>query len=143
MTTTMLVVGLGNPDRGDDGAGLVAVRAVEAGRRVERSDCADLIDLIDGEDEVVIVDAMRSGRPPGSIVRFEASESSLPDRSFVSSHSFGLADTIALANVLNRLPAKLTVFGIEASDASLGSGLSPEVRTAAEAVAAEIDGMSA
>ena len=137
---TKLVVGLGNPYRGDDAAGLVAVRQVRTGRRIERTDCVDLLDLIGDEDEVVIIDAMRSGRPVGSVVCFEASEEALPNRSFVSSHAFGLAETLELARALNRLPASLTVFGIEVSEPSIGESVSGEVEAAAQAVASAIDG---
>ena len=134
-----LVIGLGNAYRGDDAAGLLAVRGVRNGRRLERGDCTDLIDLLKGEERVVIVDAMRSGREAGFVHRFDAHDDELPLRTFVSSHSMGVAETIELARALDRLPETLSVFGIEVGEIGTGEEVSAEVHAAAGQVAKEIE----
>lgn len=135
---TKLVIGIGNTDRGDDAAGVLAVRQLESMNVVERRDCSDLIDLWADSEDVTVVDAMRSGRPPGTVLSFDAVRESLPARSFPSTHSFGVAETVELARVLGRLPRRLRVFGIEASNFGHGSQPSPEVVAAAAAVAKRI-----
>ncbi|MGA8248276.1 MAG: hypothetical protein WB797_15335, partial [Nocardioides sp.] len=62
---TGLVVGLGQPDRGDDAVGpevarAVATRGLPGVRVLEREDPADLLDTWRGHDLVVLVDAVRS-----------------------------------------------------------------------------------
>jgi hydrogenase maturation protease len=46
-----------------------------------------------------------------------------------STHAFGLADAIELARVLNRLPRKLAIYGIEA--AQFDAGTQPSIQVLA------------
>lgn len=133
-----LVVGVGSVDRGDDAAGVLVVRRLEGMRTVETRDCSGLIDLWDGEDDVTVVDAMRSGGRTGTINRFDALQTQLPARHFPSTHSFGLAETVELARTLGRLPGRLLIYGIEASRYDVGAEPSPEVLDAVGIVAAEL-----
>lgn len=135
---TKLVIGIGNPDRGDDAAGILAVRRLRSMKVIERADCSDLIDLWDGAEDVIVIDAMRSGRTPGTVMRFDAIAESLPTRTFPSTHNFGIAETVELARVLGRLPERMRIYGIEAGDFTHGTGPSPEVVAAAASVADEI-----
>jgi hydrogenase maturation protease len=134
-----LIIGIGNPDRGDDAAGILAARHVHGGRVIEWADCSTLLELWEDADEVIVIDAMRSGRPPGTTQRFDAWSERLPAGGFVSTHAMGVAETVEMARVLDRLPRRLLVYGIEASDVTPGAAPSPEVYAAAVAVAAEID----
>lgn len=140
MTTDRLVVGVGNTDRGDDAAGILVARALECTRSKELVDCVALLELWDGESEVVVVDAMRSGKAPGTVFRFDVTASELPVRTSSSTHSFGLAETIELGRALGRLPARLIVLGIEAEELGPGNRLSAAVEQAIAEVAAAIDG---
>jgi hydrogenase maturation protease len=87
---TARIVGVGRPHRGDDAAGLLAARLV---RGTEVLDGASLLDAFEGADAVVVLDAMRSGRPPGTVERFDASSAPLPAASLrpASTHAFGVA----------------------------------------------------
>jgi hydrogenase maturation protease len=131
------VIGLGNSWRGDDAAGLIAARRLEAmiGPDVEvvelEGDPTSLIDVWDGADHVVIVDAVRSGAEPGTVHRLDAHAASIPpevDRH--STHAMGLAATIELGRALDRLPRRLIVFGIEGRRFDAGIGLTPVVEGA-------------
>lgn len=140
MTADRLVIGIGNTDRGDDAAGILVARALERTRSRELVDCVALLELWDGESDVVVVDAMRSGKVPGTVSRFDATASELPVRTSSSTHSFGLAETIELGRALGRLPPRLTVLGIEADDVGIGDRLSEAVEQAVSEVAAAFDG---
>lgn len=126
-----LVIGVGNRDRGDDGAGPIAVdRLVARGiPAVEHShDGAAIIDVWEGCDRVILMDAMRSGAQPGTIRRFDASVERLPKGAFgVSSHLFGPVEAVETARALGRLPSSLIVFGIEGGSYRFGDPLSPAV----------------
>ncbi|MGF1640437.1 MAG: hydrogenase maturation protease [Rhodospirillales bacterium] len=138
----ILVIGVGNPDRGDDGAGprvaaLLGTRGVDA--IAHRGDGLALIGLWTGRSRVVIVDAVAAGGPPGRVRRFDATERPLPRQAFaVSSHAIGLAEAVETARALQRLPGRLLVYGIEAGSFAPGAGLSAPVERACERLARRI-----
>jgi hydrogenase maturation protease len=131
-----LVVGIGNAARGDDAAGLLAARAL-GGIELE-GDPSALIDLLDGADEAVVIDAVRSGAPPGTVRRIDVGDQPLPAdvRSSASTHLVGLADAIELARALGRLPPRVTVYGIEGERFDTGAPLSDSVAGAIDEVVA-------
>jgi hydrogenase maturation protease len=140
---SVLVIGVGNELRGDDAAGLAAARRLHACRGVRTvehtSDGLSLMEHWRRSDHVVVVDALSSGHAPGTIFRFEATEGPVPgDAGWLSSHAPGVAEGIETARILGRLPASLTVFGIEAARVDPGAPLSPAVADAVEEVARAI-----
>ena len=141
-----MVVGIGNRYRGDDAAGLAVTERLREGglpagvRIVEREgEPTELIADWDAAGEVIVVDAVRSGAPVGTVHRVDALAGQLPATlSHTSSHAFGIAETIELARALGRLPRSLEVYGIEGRDFGAGAGLAPEVERAVERVASEL-----
>lgn len=134
------MIGLGAADRGDDAAGLEVARRVKRAPSVERNaGSLGVLDLWEDADEVIVVDAMRSGEAPGTVRRFDGHLDEMPTGTFVTTHALGPAEAVELARVLGRLPSKLTVYGIESARTDLGAELSPEVAVAVRRVAAEID----
>lgn len=139
------VIGFGNDLRGDDGAGLRVVRRLagrvpESVRLVEAvPDAVALLDLWKGADEVVVIDAMRSGAPAGTVATVDIDrdreDGSLVGEPMTSSHAMGLAEAVALARALDRLPPRLRVHGIEAGSFAHGAPLSAAVAQAADALA--------
>ncbi len=131
----MLVIGVGNDLRGDDGAGLELARRL-AGRQsasavavaAHRGEAVSMIELWRGAPAVIIVDAMRSGAPPGTILRLDASSAPIawPRRSS-SSHAIGPAEAIELSRALGTLPARVIVYGIEGAEFEAGAALSGPV----------------
>jgi hydrogenase maturation protease len=134
-----LLVGLGSPDRGDDAVGPAVARAVAAlGLRgvevVEHEDPTNLVDLWSEHDLVVVVDAVRSGAPAGSLVVLEtgAGDTPLTEPGWAATgrggtHALGLATVVELARALGRLPRRLVVVGVEALAFDYGRPLSPPV----------------
>jgi hydrogenase maturation protease len=141
------VIGLGSALRGDDGAGLEVARRLAGDARFEarvhEGEGVDLLGVWAGTESVVLVDTIRSGGIPGTIVRFDAAAQPLPSthRQAVG-HALGVAESIELGRVLGRLPRRLVVIGIEGQNFALGSGLSPAVHrsidSALDAVRAEL-----
>jgi hydrogenase maturation protease len=136
-----VVIGCGNEHRRDDACGLEVARALEPlvrGRaRVVECDqgATGLLDLWDGEELVVVVDAVRSGRPAGTVHRMEVGEeplaASLPA---TSTHGLSLGEAIDLGRSLGRLPGRLVIYGIEAGDVGMGVGLTAAVASAVPSV---------
>jgi len=132
---TRLLIGLGNPDRGDDGVGIAVVRrvtqlAADGVAVVESDDPASLIDAWSEGDRVVVVDAMRSDRPAGSVLTLDVTETPLPSDGWAKggTHALGLSAAVELSRALGRLPQRLVVVGVEADGLIAGSELSAPVR---------------
>ena len=138
-----LVIGVGNPDRGDDGAGRAVAR-----RLIGRDACAfevregsgeatALMNAWTGFDDVVLVDACRGAGPPGSFHRIGPDDAErVGTLQHASTHSLGVAAAIGLARALGALPSRLVIYAIEAGHSREGEGLSPEVDHAVHEVVA-------
>ncbi len=138
----MLIAGCGNVDRCDDGAGvLVARRLREFGidAREHGGEGLSLLESFTGCDRVVLVDATVSGQAPGTITLWDQDSGPLPAVQLrTSSHAFGVAEAVELARALGRLPASVTLYGIEAGRFDIGGSPSPEVLEAVDEVARRI-----
>ena len=140
MSSDVFVIGVGNRDRGDDGIGPIVADVVDARdpqvlTYVAEGDLSGLAMLWQSDQDVVIVDATASGRPPGSIVEIDAlAEPLTVDTGLVSSHGVGLAEAIELARLLDRLPRRLTIIGVEATTFEQFDDLTPAVLAAVPAV---------
>ncbi|MGC1453323.1 MAG: hydrogenase maturation protease [Candidatus Sulfotelmatobacter sp.] len=137
----MLIIGCGNRDRGDDGAGLmVAQRLRELGVKSEirTGEALALIEAWKGADDVVVVDAVVTGSAAGKVWLWDSGQVTTQLRLSVSTHGFGVAEAIKLARILDVLPKRLRVFGIEGQRFDFGSEISPEVMCAVEEVAQQI-----
>jgi hydrogenase maturation protease len=134
MAPRVLVLGVGNPDRGDDAAGLEVARRLrdtvpgDVQVREMGLDGMAMLDAWEGPSTVVIVDAMSSGAMPGTVERFDATDDPMPSRRFgTSTHAFSVAEAVELGRALGRLPEKVVVIGIEGKCFDPGARLSPEV----------------
>ena len=141
----VLIIGVGNAYRGDDGAGNAVARQLtpqvppEAIVLEQGGEGTALAEAWKGAQFVIVVDAMQSGAPAGTIRRFDAAAKNIPAEFFRhSNHTFGVGGAIELARTLNELPATLIVYGIEGQDFGVGEGLSDPVEKGVAAVAARI-----
>jgi len=141
----VLIIGVGNTYRADDGVGIAIARQLS--RQIlpevkvieEGGEGTALVEAWKGYDFVIVVDAIQSGAPPGSIRRFDVSDEKIPSEFFRhSTHAFGVSGAIELARTLNELPSRLIVYGIEGHSFSPGLELSPIVAKVVPSVAAQI-----
>jgi hydrogenase maturation protease len=141
----VLIAGIGNPDRGDDGFGPAVVRRLRARfpsgvSILERN--GDILGLVEdwrGFSHVIVIDAIASIGEPGRIHRFELADRPLPI-AFVprSTHAFGVAETVELARSLRRLPGYLVAYLVEGERFETGAPLSQAVAEAVDEVAERI-----
>jgi hydrogenase maturation protease len=142
----VVVIGVGNEFRRDDGAGPAVVarlRDLDLGVRLVVTDGepARLVEAWTGAALAVVVDAVRVQSPatgpprPGRVHRFVVDRPGAGTGGPASSHGLGLDDAVGLAVALDRMPGRLIVHAIEAADLSQGPGLSPPVAAAVAAVA--------
>jgi hydrogenase maturation protease len=152
----MLIIGIGNPDRGDDAVGVIVAQRLRQRLPADvpimqtTGDPGFLMEAWKTAETVILIDAAHSrreagltsgttGAPPGTIHRFDAHESPLPANFFrYSTHALGIPEAIELARALSlsrperdEFPPQLIVYGIEAKDFTTGAGLSAPVEQAA------------
>jgi hydrogenase maturation protease len=139
-----IVVGVGNPHRGDDAAGRAVARALRdtlpADVEIVEHDgeAAALIDCLERVDEAYLIDACSSGAPAGTRRRLDVAHARLPPERFASTHGVGLAQAIELARALDVLPRRCIVYAIEGATFDVGAPLSAAVAAAVAATANDL-----
>lgn len=141
----VLVVGLGNPDRGDDGVGPLVVEKLagllppDVAVAAPGADALTLMTEWANFDAVICIDAAAPLTAPGCVHRLNLAASDLPrERLATSSHAFGLADAVGLAHVLRQAPRDIIVFAIEGESFGAGAAITPQVAAAAGEVAVRV-----
>jgi hydrogenase maturation protease len=132
------IIGIGAPF-GDDAVGLevaeILAMQLPPGCEVVAADRpgAGLIDLLDGIEAAILIDAVCSGAPVGTVHELSFAELARHGGRFVSSHELGVAASVQLACKLGRAPAHGGMLGFEVAalppDAQYSS-LSPDARRA-------------
>ncbi|MEV5508203.1 hydrogenase maturation protease [Streptomyces orinoci] len=143
----IVVIGVGNEFRRDDGVGPVVIARLREGAlpagtvpAVSDGDPGRLMGLWENAGLAVVVDAARAHPGcPGRVHRLEpAAGRVLARRSAAGSHGLGLAEAMELSRALGRAPGRLVVYAVEGADTSLGVGLTEGVAAAVEAVVGRI-----
>ena len=141
----ILVIGIGNEYRSDDGVGLAIIRALKEKNLpgTQLTECAgdgmNLIETWKVAKVVILIDAVSSESEPGTIFRFNALTGPIPTHlSFHSTHAFGVAEAIELGRTLHQLPPYLLLFGIEGKNFAAGTNMSPEVENAIQEVIEQV-----
>jgi hydrogenase maturation protease len=138
MRQRTLILGLGNPLRGDDGLGSRVVAELESLGVPEGVTVIDggigglgLLSYLEEWERVLIVDVAELGLRPGQHVRFTPREVRLRETGEgFSVHDAGLSQAIDLGTALGRQLAEIVIFGLQPATMELGQGLSPAVEAA-------------
>ncbi|MCD6069953.1 MAG: hydrogenase maturation protease [Microvirga sp.] len=140
-----LIVGIGNPDRGDDAIGFEVIRLLcgrlPSGVNVlhHAGEATTILNCLQGADVAFLVDAAVSGAEPGTVRRFDAAGHALPSGlAELSSHGLGLAQALELARALGSMPRRCVVYAVEGHRFEPGTPLSPEALRGAVEVADRI-----
>ena len=150
--THTLILGVGNPLRGDDGIGPAVIGwlrerdlpthaiALDGG-----TTGLDLVLTLEGHQRAIIIDAADAGCAPGEWVRFMLDAVYLKETELgLSLHTAGLADALALGAALGTLPAQVVIYGVQPAQLVRTMGLSNHVQRAVplvgRAVLQEVEG---
>lgn len=124
-----LIVGFGNPLRGDDGVGLAALQVLERSALPDGVRCADVgiggmalvHELQSGWDRLVIIDAVQRGGRAGTIYVLSPTFPDLGGMTvaakrelLVDAHMAEPYSAMLLAGALGVLPGEIHVVGVEA-----------------------------
>jgi hydrogenase maturation protease len=86
----------------------------------------DLLNVLEGWERVVIIDAADLGQQPGQFMCFTPEEVRLvQSKDALSLHHAGLAEALALAEALGQPLPEITIFGVQPATTEWGEGLSP------------------
>jgi hydrogenase maturation protease len=135
-TLSVLVLGIGNVLMGDDSIGVRVVDELE--RRYQIPEGVEVLDggtsgfellsHIRNRKSLIIIDALKNGMSPGTVMRVEGEDVPARFMNRISPHQLGLSDVLAAAMVNGELPKQMVLFGIEPKRVELGLVLSDEVR---------------
>lgn len=137
-----VVLGLGNMLMADDGVGLAALARLEdewfAPRGVALVDGGtwgmNLLHIVEGADQLLILDAIDTGGVPGSIVRLEGTDIPRFLAQKVSPHQIDLREVLALADLRGMLPERILALGIQPQRIEMSTALSPVVEANIDAL---------
>ncbi len=117
---SLLILGLGNVLCADDGLGVAAVELLR-----QRFETPDDVRVVDGgtlglalleqfraTDDVVLVDAIQTGDPPGSFVRLEGDDVGPAVRNRLSCHQVGVAELLDALRWLDAYPKRVVLLGL-------------------------------
>ena len=137
----ILILGVGNPFRRDDGIGPAIIRRLQSDNNLQQVDLLDggidglaLLDDIKLYEKVLIIDAVDMGLNPGEMRIFSPSEAKLTIRTdALSTHGFGLAEMLAFMETLG-ITTDVRILGIQAKDIGFGEDMTPEIHSQLEAI---------
>lgn len=143
---------VGNSFYGDDGVGAAVLEQIRKAECFPGADLFDahtdalsLLDHLSPGQTNVIIDAADMGLAPGEVAWFRPHEVQLKIRSdHLSMHGFGLAETFAMAEQLNLMPAQTIIVGVQPQRIEINRGLSDAVAAAVpriiSIIRAEVEG---
>lgn len=131
----ILILGLGNLLMGDEGLGVHAVRELEKRNLPAYVDVVDggtpglqILELMEGYDKVVIIDAVDAGMEPGTILRFGSQDVTSEEvGAALSLHQEKVLRVLKLAEYLGRDLAPVVIYGMQPEAMGWSAELSPAV----------------
>ena len=143
---SIAVVGIGNNLLQDDGVGIHALRHFEAHHADPDVRCLDagtvglaLMDRLANLEGLVAVDAMRLGKPPGTVTVLEGEAMDRHLRNHHGSvHELGLSDILDALRLCGDLPANRALVGIEPESMDWGTEPTPAVAAVIPSATAKI-----
>ena len=132
-----VVIGVGNTILSDEGVGVHAARLLESDPRVPAGVTIldggtiglELIPYASDAFRILILDAMNSGKAPGTLARMTGKDL-LGTTAERSVHQLGVADLIAALFLVSSGPQEIVVLGVQPANTDWGTTLSPEVEAA-------------
>ncbi len=147
----LTVIGIGQTLRGDDAAGIEAVRRWERlyADTAQRADLSvqyselpglGLLDLLDGFDAAVLVDAVSSAAAGGQVYRLDPDQLESFGVGGKTAHGWGIAETLQIDRQVHPArPTRVRLVGIEAAQVEMGAPLSPAVEATLPAACQAIE----
>jgi hydrogenase maturation protease len=139
---SIVILGIGNTLRADEGIGIHALeRLLKNHRLADHVKAIDggvmgleLLPYIEGSSALLLLDAIDAGKPPGTVVRLEGENVPAIWEQKLSMHQAGLADLLALLRMEGLLPQRLVLMGIQPAVIDWSLELSPAVEASCDSL---------
>jgi hydrogenase maturation protease len=130
------VIGIGNTLYTDEGVGIhilpLLYEALAEDSDVEiiegSTDGIRLLGPVEDTDQLILLDSINGGRPPGSIYTVEQEDIPAYCNVKMSVHQLGFQEVLFAARIRERLPSRMVLFGIQPASLEFGIGLSDTVQ---------------
>lgn len=131
----VLVLGIGNLLLQDEGAGVRAVEEFEKNYQIPAgvelldggTSGIELLQYIQGKDYLILLDVVKSGNQPGTLIRLEGDKVPALFQKKISPHQLGVSDLLATAQLIDGMPKRVVLFGVEPKSVETGLKMSEEV----------------
>lgn len=131
---TTLILGVGNILLSDEGIGVRVIEYLQKCRLTDNIELvdggtagADLIDILADRETVIVVDAVRSNKPAGTILQLGLDDLKALDVNPISLHDLDIPQTLAMTKMLNCSPSKVICIGVVPEKLSPGMELSKRI----------------
>jgi len=141
-----LVLGVGNLIQSDDGVGIHAIR-----RLLELAELPDDVQVVDGGTmglellhclegvaHLVVVDAVETGMPAGTLIRMADDQVPAYLSLKMSPHQIGLPDLLFASKLRDLYPQQVVIWGIQPAAIEMGLELSPAVADQLDALVQKV-----
>ena len=143
------VLGVGNDLLQDDGAGIHTLRRFEANNGHPDVAIIDggtiglaLMSELSGRSGLVVIDAMRLSKTPGTVTVLEGTDmDECLRRHHGSAHEVGISDLMDALRLADDLPPRRALVGIEPESIEWGTEPTPRVSDAVDQAAAATHGL--
>lgn len=130
-----VLLGVGNILLTDEGVGVEAVTRFAATHDLPSglsvldggTSAMEMLDDLEDLDLLVVVDCVRVGKPPASVVVLEDDEVPAFFRTRLSPHQVGLSDVFATMLLTGRAPRRIVIVGVQPVAVSTAMGLTAEI----------------
>ena len=130
-----VVLGIGNTILTDEAAGVRAAEALERAYQVPANvqvidggtSGMEMIEDLSNLDFLIVLDAVKTGAAPGTVVRIAGDEIPVFFRQKLSPHQIALPDVLASLELLGTLPKEIIVLGVEPISLELGIEMTPTI----------------
>ncbi len=143
---SVLLLGIGNLIMSDDSVGVRLVQRLQERYRFPEGMVLhdggtlgpELLPLFEGVEKLLVVDAVETGKPPGTVVRLAGKDIPLVMGGKLSPHQLGLTDLLAVATLQGVIPQEVVVWGIQPENLDLGMEMSPAVASGMPTLESEV-----
>ena len=147
----VLILGIGNPLRSDDGIGIHVVEALREENLREDVDIKeglsglDILGAIAGYERIIMIDAIKSGGEPGTIYRLSVEDLHAQQTLHTfSTHDVDIPTMLKLGRDLypGKIPEDIVIIAVEAEDIeTFSEKCTPKVEKAIQEVVRLIKGL--
>jgi hydrogenase maturation protease len=136
----IVILGVGNLLLRDEGVGVHLIQSLDKDDLPLKADSyqlsvidggtsPELAPLVEGADKLIIIDAVKGGKEPGTIYRFNIDDVILNSSMRLSLHQMGVVDNLRMLELLGKRPKTTIVIGIEPKTMDCGLELSTEIQS--------------